>query len=134
MARSRQPEAELQRNVVAHLQARAWPDVVWLHPANGGQRPKVEAAIMRGVGVVADAPDLLLFRRSRSFATAVPRVGLFQVNVNDWIDTPAAVRPRRTGHQHLMMTTTPASIGNVVTRRARRIPACLSHGDRASLS
>jgi hypothetical protein len=55
-----QPEAALQRSVIAHLQWRARPGVWWTHIPLGGLRSKVEAAILRGLGTVGGCPDLLI--------------------------------------------------------------------------
>jgi hypothetical protein len=60
MIRRRQPEQELQRSVIAHLQWRARPGVWWTHIPLGGLRSKVEAAILRGLGTVRGCPDLLI--------------------------------------------------------------------------
>ena len=53
---------------MAHLMARAHPGVVFLHPANGGARTAIEGAILKSLGVVPGAPDLILFYGGRSFA------------------------------------------------------------------
>lgn len=58
MARKKQPEAELQRAICEHLEARAQPDLVWWHCPNGGARSKIEAAIMVGLGVKRGVSDL----------------------------------------------------------------------------
>ena len=42
--------------------------LVYLHPANGGARTAVEGAILKSMGVVAGAPDLILFHGGKSFA------------------------------------------------------------------
>jgi hypothetical protein len=42
--------------------------LVYLHPANGGGRTRVEGAILKSMGVVPGAPDLLLWHQGRSFA------------------------------------------------------------------
>jgi hypothetical protein len=55
-----QPEAALQRSVIAHLQWRARPGVWWTHIPLGGLRSKVEAAILRGLGTTRGCPDLLI--------------------------------------------------------------------------
>jgi hypothetical protein len=61
MTRRRQPEAALQRSVIAHLAWRARrPNVWWTHVPLGGLRSKVEAAILRGQGVTRGCPDLLI--------------------------------------------------------------------------
>jgi hypothetical protein len=75
MPRRRQPEADLQRAVVQHLQARAQPDCVWWHHPAGGYRRRTEAAILAGLGAVAGVPDLLLFRKGRSFAIELKAPG-----------------------------------------------------------
>jgi len=62
------PEQVVHRAVVAHLNTRATPGVVYLHPANGGFRSKAEASIMTSLGVVRGAPDLLLWHAGKSYA------------------------------------------------------------------
>jgi hypothetical protein len=42
--------------------------LVWWHTPNGGKRPPVEAAIMKGLGVRAGVADLILVHRGRPFA------------------------------------------------------------------
>ena len=61
-------ESAIQATVIQHLALRAKPGVVWLHPANGGARSKAEAARFKAEGVVAGAPDLLLFADGRAFS------------------------------------------------------------------
>ena len=58
--RRARPESQLQAAVVEHLRLRAKPDVLWLHPANGGTRDIREAARFKRMGVLAGASDLLL--------------------------------------------------------------------------
>jgi len=58
----RRPEAAIQRAVFQHLRARAAPGVFAFHVPNGGYRKPVEAAILKGLGVVAGVADVLLFR------------------------------------------------------------------------
>ena len=42
--RRQRPEAAIHAAVCDHLRLRAKPDVLWLHPANGGTRDIREAA------------------------------------------------------------------------------------------
>ena len=56
---------------MAHIMARAHPGVVFLHPANGGARTAVEGAILKSLGVVTGAPDLLLWHGGQSFALEI---------------------------------------------------------------
>ena len=66
--RRRRPEAAIHAAVCDHLRLRAKPDVLWLHPANGGTRDIREAARFKRMGVLAGASDLLLWHRGNSFA------------------------------------------------------------------
>src|SRR5258708_39355947 len=69
MSRRRQrPEAAIQRAVFQHLRARGARGVFAFHPANGGYRKPVEAAILKGLGVVAGVPDVFAVHNGRCFA------------------------------------------------------------------
>jgi hypothetical protein len=57
------------------LRLRAKPDVLWLHPANGGTRDIREAARFKRMGVLAGASDLLLWHRGNSFALELKNPG-----------------------------------------------------------
>jgi VRR-NUC domain len=63
----RRPEQQDHRAVVQHLQVRATPGTYWFHPANGGWRSKIEAAILKSLGVRAGTPDLILIHAGRTF-------------------------------------------------------------------
>ena len=56
------PEALIHAAVCDHLRLRAHPEVLFLHPANGGSRDIREAAHLKRFGVLPGASDLLLFR------------------------------------------------------------------------
>lgn len=56
------PEADLQREVFNHLRQRPMPGVFAFHPPNGGKRRRIEAAILKGLGVVAGVPDVILIQ------------------------------------------------------------------------
>jgi hypothetical protein len=62
MTRRAQPEAQLQRSLVEHLRWCTRADVWFCAIPNGGWRSAIEAAIMKALGVVAGAPDLLILR------------------------------------------------------------------------
>src|SRR5262245_3032246 len=66
--RRRSPEATIQRAVFAHLRARGAPGLVAFHVPNGGCRRPVEAAIMKGLGVVAGVPDVIAIHNGRVVA------------------------------------------------------------------
>jgi hypothetical protein len=79
----RRPEQAIQRSVFAHIRARAYPSVFAFAVPNGGYRRKTEAAILKGMGVRAGVPDLILIhggevfclelKSERGRATAVQR-------------------------------------------------------------
>lgn len=56
--RQSRPEQALQKAVAAYLRAQK-PDCIWFHVPNGGGRSRVEAAILKGMGVRAGVPDLI---------------------------------------------------------------------------
>jgi|SRR6516162_1364306 hypothetical protein len=66
--RRQQPEAQIQRAVFQHFRARGAPGVFAFHPANGGFRRPVEAAILKGLGVRTGVPDLIACRGGRFYA------------------------------------------------------------------
>jgi hypothetical protein len=66
--RRKQPEAEIQRAVVQHLETRGVPGLVWFAVPNGGVRSKIEAAIMKGLGTKPGVSDLILLHESRFYA------------------------------------------------------------------
>jgi hypothetical protein len=53
--------------VVAHFAARGVRDTFVFHPGNGGYRRPVESAILRGLGLVAGVPDLIIVHEGRFF-------------------------------------------------------------------
>lgn len=57
------PEDDLQRSIVQICEI-VWPRykgrVLWFHVPNGGARSKTEAAIFKGLGVIAGVPDLVM--------------------------------------------------------------------------
>ena len=61
-------ERLIQRAVFGHLRTRSMTGVFAFHPANGGYRKPVEAAIFNGLGVVAGVPDVIAFRLSKAYA------------------------------------------------------------------
>lgn len=65
---NRRPEQAIHRAVVQHLRQRGAPGLVFVHPANGGSRRPIEAAIFKSLGVRAGASDLLLWHDGKSFA------------------------------------------------------------------
>jgi len=73
--RRHRPEAAIQRCVFHHLRARGAPGVFAFHPANGGYRKPIEAAIMKGLGVVAGVPDVIAIHNGRVFAMELKAEG-----------------------------------------------------------
>jgi hypothetical protein len=68
-------EQAIQRAIFQHLRARGAPGVFAFHPANGGYRKPVEAAILKGLGVVAGVPDVIAIHNGRVFAMEIKAEG-----------------------------------------------------------
>jgi hypothetical protein len=68
-------EQAIQRAIFQHLRARGAPGVFAFHPANGGYRKPVEAAIMKSLGVVAGVPDVFAVHNGRCFALELKAEG-----------------------------------------------------------
>jgi hypothetical protein len=68
-------EQAIQRAIFQHLRARGAPGVFAFHPANGGYRKPVEAAIMKGLGVVTGVPDVIAIRDGCVFALELKAEG-----------------------------------------------------------
>src|SRR5262249_23601642 len=66
--RRRRPEDAIQRSVFAHFAVRGTPGSFAFHPANGGWRSRVEAAILKGLGVRAGVPDVIAVKDGRTYA------------------------------------------------------------------
>jgi hypothetical protein len=73
--RRRSPEAAIQRCIFQHLRTRGAPGVFAFAVPNGGYRRPVEAAIMKGLGVVAGVPDVFLVHNGRCFALELKAEG-----------------------------------------------------------
>jgi hypothetical protein len=71
----RQPEQAIHRAVADHLRWRAKRGCFWYHVPNGGGRSKVEASILKGLGVRAGVPDLILVNGGRTYALELKAPG-----------------------------------------------------------
>jgi hypothetical protein len=69
------PESTIQSAVFAHLRARGAPGVFAFHPANGGYRKPIEAAILKGMGVRPGVPDVILIHGGHCFALELKSEG-----------------------------------------------------------
>jgi hypothetical protein len=74
MTRSR-PEQQIQRAVFQHLELRGASTMFAFHPANGGWRSRVEAAILKGMGVRAGVPDIIAVKGGRCYALELKASG-----------------------------------------------------------
>lgn len=61
-------EQQIQRAVILHLRQRGAPGVFAFHIPNGGYRKPIEAAILKGMGVVAGTPDIFAIKGGHCFA------------------------------------------------------------------
>jgi hypothetical protein len=75
MRRRRSPEAVIQCAVFAHLRARGAPGTFFFHVPNGGYRRPAEAAILKGLGVLAGTPDVFIIHNGRCFALELKSEG-----------------------------------------------------------
>jgi hypothetical protein len=66
--RRARPEQEIQRALFQHLSIRAASSVFGFHPANGGWRTPVEAAIFKSMGVRAGVPDIIIIHAGHCYA------------------------------------------------------------------
>ena len=73
--RCSRPEYIIQRALFEHLRVRCAPGVFAFHPANGGWRSRIEAAILKGLGVRAGVPDLIAIKDGHTYALELKRPG-----------------------------------------------------------
>jgi hypothetical protein len=73
--RRARPEQQIQKAVFDHLKWRVAPGVFAFHPANGGFRKPIEAAILKSIGVRAGVPDIIAIRDGRCFALELKAAG-----------------------------------------------------------
>jgi hypothetical protein len=66
--RRRRAEDSIQRTVCEHLRMRGSPGVVWWHTPNGGKRNRIEAAVMKSLGVRAGVSDIIAVHEGTAFA------------------------------------------------------------------
>ncbi len=69
------PEAAIQRAVFQHIRQRGALDLFAFHVPNGGYRKPIEAAILKGLGVVAGVPDIILIHRGRVYGLELKAEG-----------------------------------------------------------
>jgi hypothetical protein len=69
------PEAQIQRAVCDHLHLRAKPDVLWLHCPNGGRRDARTGAMLKRMGVLSGASDILAWHQGNAFALELKSPG-----------------------------------------------------------
>jgi len=72
---ARQRRAAIQRCVFQHLRARGAPGVFAFHPANGGYRKPIEAAMLKGMGLVAGVPDVIAIHQGRVYGLELKAEG-----------------------------------------------------------
>jgi hypothetical protein len=70
MRRAR-PEQAVQAAIFQHLPCRGAPGIFAFHPANGGWRSPIEAAILQGLGVRAGVPDVIAVKDGRRYALEI---------------------------------------------------------------
>lgn len=73
--RPTRPEDQIQRAVFDHLRVRGAPRVFAFHPANGGYRKPIEAAVLKGLGVRAGVPDVIAIHQGRCYGLELKALG-----------------------------------------------------------
>jgi hypothetical protein len=69
------PEDIIQRAVFEHLRVRCAPGIFAFHPANGGWRSHIEAAILKGLGVRPGVPDVIAVMDGHTYALEIKPPG-----------------------------------------------------------
>lgn len=62
----RRPEQEIQRQVFAHIKARAYPGVFAFHVPNGVHSSVRTGLAMKAAGLIAGVPDICVIHRATS--------------------------------------------------------------------
>jgi hypothetical protein len=92
--RRKRPEDGIQRAVLEHLRLRGPRTAYYFHVANGGGRLPVEAAILRGLGVQAGVPDLIIIHDGKTYGLELKADGSkptkFQIEAQDAMRTAGA--------------------------------------------
>ena len=73
--RSKRPEDAIQRAVLEHLRLRAPGTAYWFAVPNGGGRSPIEAAILKGLGVRAGVPDLIIVHAGKTYGLELKAEG-----------------------------------------------------------
>jgi hypothetical protein len=88
--RRKRPEDTIQRAVLDHLRIRGPRDAFVFAVPNGGARSAIEAAIMKGLGVRAGTPDLIIVHRGKTYALELKAAGNRPTKIQE--DAQAAMR------------------------------------------
>jgi len=75
MRRRQRPEDAIQRTVFAHFAVRGARDTYFFAVPNGGYRSPVEAKIMKGLGVHAGTPDIVIIRDGHTYCIELKAPG-----------------------------------------------------------
>jgi hypothetical protein len=68
-------EQEIQRALFEHLAVRGARECFAFHVPNGGWRSRVEAAIMKGLGVQSGIPDIIAIKDGHAYALELKAPG-----------------------------------------------------------
>jgi hypothetical protein len=82
-AKPNHSEQQIQAVVFEHFRARSAPGVFAFHPANGGYRRPIEAAILKSLGVVSGVPDIIAIKNGRTYALELKAEGGKQTEVQE---------------------------------------------------
>lgn len=106
MTRRARPEQQIQKAVLEHLRVRGAPNLFAFHCPNGGGRSAIEGAILKGMGVRAGVPDLLIVHDGRLFGlelkTDAGRISTAQVETLQRMQAAGAIVAVAHGLDHAL--------------------------------
>jgi hypothetical protein len=73
--RRKRPEDEIQKAVLAHLKIRKVPGVEYWHTPNGAKMPRIQAAILKGLGMRNGVADLLFLHKGKFYSLELKAPG-----------------------------------------------------------
>lgn len=72
---AKREEQKIQKAIFEHFAARGAPGIFPFHVPNGGARSPIEGKILKGQGVIAGVPDIIVLHRGRTYALELKKPG-----------------------------------------------------------
>lgn len=119
MAKNKQPESELQRACVRWFRMQ-YPEYLIFAIPNGGYRSAIQAAIMKGEGVMAGIPDLQVCLPGRTFFIEMKSEHGRMTDAQKQM----CLKLRELGHTVYVVSSFDAFVETVRGEVARNVPQC----------